>query len=945
MNRLQLHALLALFASAALVACDPESSAADAGRQVGDADLLRPDFDPPTLLDAAVEADADPLGPRLNSLIPSRGELAGGIRVRVIGREFRNGVRVEIGDRECTELEVESENHLRCTVPRGEQVGSVPVTVLWPGRDIAPATLEDGFTYFRQVGLEGVEPRVDSTRGGVEVLISGQGFVDPTEVLFGGVPARVREIRNLERMVVVAPPHEAGTVEVRVRNVNGDVRLPAAFTYTEEIVVDAVSPRVGTVAGGDEVRITGGGLLLDSVVRFGAGEAQVLASELGRQRLTVRTPPGAPGLVDVQVANTNGEAEETEAFLYVPAADGPFAVLGVVPTRLPDTGNHPFQVGGNGFTDAARVFVDGQRVPCERRSGQVLDCRSPLHDPGVVDVRVEDGDNMANLPDALRFFPAIEVFDVRPGRGSRSGGTLVELRGRGFSPTMRLAFDGSPLALIEVASPELAFARTPPGREGVVNLVARTEDDVAFLPEAFEYFDPSSRFGGVWGDPLGHSLNVTVYDGATGDPVPDARVMALGLEEGERWVEFTNGDGQTVVSDRDLESPVSVTVSKEGYEVFTIERVTAENVTVYITPYEIEISQGPPRDPIPPSRVSGTVRGLDLLEKPLEPGVVLAAFVDTTHTSMFNRSSLPWAEPNGVLLEDGPFEIFCRPGQIAVVVTAGYISSEALADYRSGDITYWGMRDQVIPLAMGYQRYISVSPGDHVEDITVVIDKPMDLDVPVTLDNPSGGVPGAPSLYDAEPIVDFGAEGYWSLDTATEGPSPQLLVRHMPDFTDWEPDVGVYWISNARQPTVDWLPYTTSFEWDRDMADGVTIGPFVGTPHITSPEDGGMLGPWRLIAWELYPGAEGPTEPADANIISLTSFRGVPLWTHITPGPVTQVVLPVLPEDLGLDADGMNLTIVPVIVDRRFDFEDFGLGDLGFSRRASYGVARARFSP
>lgn len=946
MNR-SLH-LLAGFFACGLVACEPTSQTPDTGRMVTDGGpQLRPDMSPLSIVDLGPEeADADPLGPRLNSLIPSRSELAGGIRVRVIGRDFRNGVRVEIGERECTDLELESENHLRCTVPAGEQVGTVPVVVLWPGRAVEPAILENGFTYFRQVSLEAIEPATDTVRGGVEVVLSGQGLVDPSEVRFGDVVARVTEFTNIERIVAVVPAHAAGTVDVRVRNVNGEARLLRAFTYTEELVVDDVNPHYGSAAGGDTVRIDGGGLLDDSTVRLGGAEARVLSSSLGGQRLTIRTPPHVPGLVDLEVVNTNGQWQAERAFLYVSDTDGPFEVLGVVPTRLPDTGGHPFQVGGNGFTDDTEVRVDGQRVPCTRVRAQVLDCLSPLHDPGLADVQVDEGANRVNLPDALTFYPAVEVFDVRPPHGSRSGGTLVELRGRGFSPAMQLSFDGTPLVVEQVVGTELAYARTPRMREGVVNLLARTPDDISFLPEAYEYFDPSSRFGGIWGDPLSWSVNVTVYDGATGDPVPDARVMALGLEEGERWVAFTNEAGQAVVSDRALSSPVSVTVSKQAYEAFTVERVTAENLTVYIIPHEIAVGPPPPpRDPIPPSRVSGTVTGIDQLEKPLEAGLVLAAFVETTHSSMFNRSSLPWAEPNGILFEDGPFEIFCRPGQIAVVVTAGYIPSQALDDYEAGDITYWGMRDQIVPLAMGYQRYISVSPGDSVQDIAVAVNRPMNLDVPVTLDNPSGGVPGAPSLYDAVPYIDFGAEGWWALDAGTEGPSAQLLVQHLPDMTDWEPDMGLYWVSNARQPTGDWLPYTTSFEWDRDLLDGVVIGPFVGTPHITSPEDGGSLGAWRLISWELYPGADGPTEPADANVISLSSSRGQPLWTFITPGPVTQYVLPVLPDDVGLDPGGMSLTVVPVIVDRRFDFDDFGLGDLGFGRRASYGVARSNFGP
>lgn len=934
---------------ACVAGCNPDEASVTDDRGLADFDVpdsrVR-DMDGPMIIDMMpVDGEVVPYDPRLNSLIPSRGELAGGVRVRVIGRDFRNGMQVDIGERPCTDIELESENHLRCTIPRGEQVGSVPVTVRWADSTVEPAVLPDGFTYFREVTITAVEPAQDAARGGAQVLISGTGFIDPTEVRFGNTQARIVELRNLERIVVTAPPHTPGVVDVRVRNVNGDDRLVGAFTYTEDLVIDDVTPRFGSVAGGDEVRIAGAGLLLGSTVNLGDAAAEVLASELDRQRLTIRTPPHPPGMVDVAISNTNGDFTRPAAYLYLPDQAGDFALHGVVPSRLPDIGNQPFVVGGNGFTDAAEVYVDGEPVPCDLESAQVLRCVADAHPPGAVDVRVVDGGNDATLRDAITFFEKIEVFDVRPARGARAGGTLVQLIGRGFADDMRLEFDGAPLTIDEVISSDEAYARTPPGRVGTVGLLARRGDDVNFLPDAFEYFDPFSRFGGVWGDPIEWSVNVTVLDGATGEPVPDAQVRVLPVGGLAAYTGLTDELGQAVVADRAISSPASVTVAKPGYEIYTLERVTTQNVTVFITPHEIELGMGNPPDPIPPSRISGRISGIDALEKPLDPGLILVAFVDTTHTSMYNRQSLPWAEPNGILFEDGAFEIFCRPGQIAVVVTAGYLPAASLQAYQNGETTYWAMRNDITPIAMGYQRYISVSPGDLVEDIEVAIDRPMDLDVPVNLGNPSQGAPPAPARFEVEAIVDFGAEGYWALDTVIEGMSTQLLMRNMPDMNAWEPDLDLRWIGTARQAGDAWLPYVVTFVEDRDVTDGVEIGPFVGTPNIISPVDGGELGAGRLIEWEYFPGADGPTEPPHAHIISISTFRGLPLWTHITPGAITRYRLPTLPPEFALDPEGMNLTIVPVIRRGGFNFEDFGLGDLGFGRRRSYGVTRVGFVP
>ena len=80
------------------------------------------------------------------------------------------------------------------------------------------------------------------------------------------------------------------------------------------------------------------------------------------------------------------------------------------------------------------------------------------------------------------------------------------------------------------------------------------------------------------------------------------------------------------------------------------------------------------------------------LAKPNEEGYVLVTFVETTHNEPGNRLEAGPPMPNGLLLEDGPFRIVSRQGELAVIAVAGYAQSALKAQYDAGQIPYWTFR-------------------------------------------------------------------------------------------------------------------------------------------------------------------------------------------------------------------------------------------------------------
>lgn len=960
MNRLCApRGLLLLLAQALLLACgDPPAGGGEADVPLlGDARVegTEPDAstETPTTLDAGPpEEDADQRGPKLNSLIPNSGPLEGGTAIRLVGAGFLEGTVVHIGERECLGVTVVNENHIDCTTPTGFAPGPVSVTLRWSVGGV-PHRVEEAFTYFVPVEVTAITPDRGPARGGLEVAISGSGFVESTEVRFGGTLARATFVDE-NQLTAVVPAGEPGPVEVLVRNEYGEARVAEGYTYFEDLLVLGLEPRWGYTDGGTEVAIRGAGLIDESTVKFGDATAEVLRSELDRTLLTVRTPRATPGLVAVSVDNINGAWRGPDAFLFVDEGETAFAAVGVVPSRVSVGGGDTFEVGGAGFDDTTTVSLDGEVVECTLTNPHILRCTAPAHAPGAVDVVVTRGDEERTLPGALTFFEKVDIYTVRPNRGAVAGGTLVEVRGEGFREDMTLTLDGEPLTIVEFTDSTVVWAVSPPGRPGLVAIAASTSEDEVLVPEAFEYFDPISRFGGVWGEPIEGAVNVTVLDAYTGEPVPTAFAMAMPADPaipGETLVGPVDARGQVVLSGRGMSPPQNVTAGAPDYEITTVEDVAVENVTVYIVPHNAPSGNGgdPPPE-IANARLTGTVSGMDKLEKP-NPPYVLVAFVDTTHSSPYNRRvNLP-AEPNGVLTDNGPFEVIVKPGEMAAIVTAGVVLGTDLDAYRNGALRYWEFHETMYPVAMGFQRFIAVSPGDDVEGLELVLDKPMDLDVPVRMANPPAGPPEEPYVYEAWPFLDFGAEGYWEIDSKGFGMTPDMTVTHMPDIRAWDIDIRFEWLiwGHVGAQGQIRLPYTITTEHTRDVTAGLDVGPIAGLPIIDRPTDAGPLGPERLIEWHWADGATGePTTPPDATVLTIDSADGLPLWTYIVPGDVTRVELPRLPEDIlpgGTVDDVMILTIVPFIAERGLDFSDFTYDDLGYWSRHSYSATGISFTP
>jgi hypothetical protein len=111
-------------------------------------------------------------------------------------------------------------------------------------------------------GISGITPRQGPTSGGTPVTLTGAAFVKGANVTFGGEPATSVIISGPTSLTATTPPHEAGTVDIEVINLDGlKGSLKNGYTY------------IGDQPSG------------------GAGEAQTSPPGAAEEEEDIRSPP------------------------------------------------------------------------------------------------------------------------------------------------------------------------------------------------------------------------------------------------------------------------------------------------------------------------------------------------------------------------------------------------------------------------------------------------------------------------------------------------------------------------------------------------------------------------------------------------------------------------------------------------------------------------------
>ncbi len=849
---------------------------------------------------------------RLNSVQPSILSVHGGVEISLYGQGFTEDTRVTIGSSPVPGQTVLTSGHMRVIAPPNS-AGTADIRLT----DLNSSYLAvDAVSYISPVRLTDVTPPVGSTAGGDTVILEGSGFSNDIEVYFGGTPATVTDINpSRTRLTVTTPAHVSGIVHVNVETEDDGAILPNAFAFIGDgggdPSLDGVFPAHGLTTGGEEVYLVGQfDANASPDVTFGTSAANVLSVE--NEVIIVETPSADVGVVDVLVEYDSNSLLLEKGFTY-------FAELTVDdldPSEGPTAGGTTVTVTGSGFTDAETVSLGGVSVAFEVVDDETIVFTTLPSNGGHADLIITSGGNQtANTNDAFFFTETLELWSQSPTRGSIAGNTYVEIRGQGFTSNTEIFFGDAPAASVNVLDPYTLAARTPPHPSGTVEVSATDNGADALSPDLYTFFNPGAPSGGAWGNPIDGAVNVIVFS-YMGSPVENAFVM-LSTNANTPYAGVTDANGMVTLSGPDILGEQTITAAAADHSSTTVQRVNAENVTIFLHSDEEGEGFFPP--PPPTATYTGNIDGLDKINRP-DTDEILMAIVYSTRPTMHDDIPDPGAE--NVVLEDGQYTITTRIGDLALVAIGGL--------YNTVDQSF-------TPTRMGTVRHLTASDGGtYVEDID--LDIPLNQNIELKFNQSPVGTPG-PDFNQAILYLDLGFDGVFGpmevYETTDEVTSLDRVAPLMGSISDASYTV----IASAESN--DGIPYSETTLREITNLDRLnSTAPMTSTINFTAPAFGGVPQD-GLVQWEYH----GSVIP-DLHFFYLENQMGDVVWEIFLPGNATSFQFPDFPdlseyemEDVPFPYPGGSYFLVNIAISKDgVTGDSFSYDDLGLNSFSAYSV-------
>jgi len=239
---------------------------------------------------------------------PNQGSTGGGTLVTITGTNLSGTSAVKFGTKSATSVTNVSPTQVTAVSPSG--TGTVGVTLTTSGGTSNPVS----FFYVGAPFKSALGATSGPLAGGNTITVNGTGLSTATSVSFGAVTATPTVVSDSQLSVVVPAGAAAGPVGVSVSTAGG-TNNGLSYTYVDVPAITTIAPATGPTSGGTAVTITGTSLDSTDSVTFDGTPAPF--SVVNATTLSVVTPPGTAGAVDVVVTNPAGSDTAAGAFTYV----------------------------------------------------------------------------------------------------------------------------------------------------------------------------------------------------------------------------------------------------------------------------------------------------------------------------------------------------------------------------------------------------------------------------------------------------------------------------------------------------------------------------------------------------------------------------------------------------------------------------------------------------
>lgn len=156
--------------------------------------------------------------PTVSSISPVSGPVSGGTLVSISGTDFVTGAAVTVGGSACTSVVVVSATSITCSTSTGSS-GQADVVVTNP--DTQSGTGAGLFTFIAPPTVSSISPASGVTSGGVNVTITGSGFLSGATVVIGGSTCTSVNVVSLTSITCTTATAAVGTGDIVVTNLDG----------------------------------------------------------------------------------------------------------------------------------------------------------------------------------------------------------------------------------------------------------------------------------------------------------------------------------------------------------------------------------------------------------------------------------------------------------------------------------------------------------------------------------------------------------------------------------------------------------------------------------------------------------------------------------------------------------------------------------------------------
>jgi PKD repeat protein len=409
-----------------------------------------------------------PALPVVSDISPSAGPVAGGTTVTITGGNFTGVTGVKFGTTPATSYTLVSDSQITAKSPAHTGTGIVDVIVTTNAGPSATSSADQfGYGYPSVTSVSPASGPV-STRN--TVTITGTDFTGVTAVKFGSTNARSYTVNSATSITAISERTSASTVDITVTTSVGTSATSSADMYTfGASAVTGITPKVGPIAGGTPVTITGSGFTGVTAVKFGTTSATSYTVNSDTQ-ITAVAPAHTAGTIDITVTTGGGTSSTSSATKFAYAAIP--TVTKISPAAGPTGGSTSVTITGTGFssgtyyTTTAVKFGSTAATTFTVNSATSITATSPAGS-GTVDITVTTpgGTSATSSSDKFTYGTPV-VTSISPAAGPTGGNTVVTITGTGFTGVSGVKFGSTNAKSYTVNSATSISATSPAGTAG-----------------------------------------------------------------------------------------------------------------------------------------------------------------------------------------------------------------------------------------------------------------------------------------------------------------------------------------------------------------------------------------------------------------------------------------------------------------------------------------------